>query len=244
MKIYRTLLLLGSILLATSASFAQIGEPRNDWTFGAGGGVAINQVTFSPSVNQSWAVGPMGGLVVRYTSERYFKMVCSLQAEVNYARLGWKEDIVLANGTLSKNTDNPETYSRDFHYLQLPLLARLGFGREYRGLLGYLVLGPQIGWMIADKERHSEYWNPTDRINGRNKQYGLPVNSRFDYGITGGLGLELSTSAGHFLVEGRYYFGLANVFGASKADAFGRSANGTIMAKITYLLPNGKKGMK
>ena len=157
------------------------------------------------------------------------------------ADLSVRENIILADGTFSKDTDSPQTYHRDIHYLQVPLLARLALGKEHKGAMGYLILGPQVGWMLGDNAVHSESWTPLDRINGRNEQYDLAIKNRFDYGITGGLGCELNPSAGHFLVEGRYYFGLANIFGASKADAFSRSANGAIVGKVTYLLPAIKK---
>lgn len=227
--------------LVSSPALAQLGEPRNDWAFGVNGGVTMNRVSFKPTVNQSWNIAPTAGLTVRYTSERYYKVFCSLQLEVNYANLGWRENIILADGTFSNDTDSPQTYHRDIHYLQVPLLARLALGKEHKGAMGYLVLGPQVGWMLGDNAVHSDAWTPLDRINGRNEQYDLAIKNRFDYGITGGLGCELNTSAGHFLVEGRYYFGLANIFGASKADAFSRSANGAIVGKVTYLLPAIKK---
>ena len=63
----------------------------------------------------------------------------------------------------------------------------------------------------------------------------MDIDNRFDYGITGGLGVELHTKLGHFLVEGRYYFGLADIFSSSKKDYFDRSANGSIIVKATYL---------
>jgi len=52
----------------------------------------------------------------------------------------------------------------------------------------------------------------------------------------GGLGLEVNTRhAGHFMIEGRYYFGLSNLFKDGKKDTFARSANGAIVAKVSYL---------
>ena len=228
-------------LCALPSLRAQVGEARNDWTVGVSGGMAMDKISFSPYISQSWHTGPMGGLTVRYTCEKYYKLICSLQLEVNYANLGWKEDIILADGTPSAETANPETYQRDLHYVQLPLLARLGIGREYRGVMGYLVAGPQVGYMLRETTKHSDYWNPTDRVNGHYHQYDMAIKNRFDYGITAGLGMEVSTVAGHFLIEGRYYMALSNLFGASKSDVFGRSANGAIVAKVTYLLPNKKK---
>ena len=40
---------------------------------------------------------------------------------------------------------------------------------------------------------------------------------------------------GHFQIEGRYYYGLSSIFDDSKADRFSRSANGAIIAKVTWL---------
>ena len=60
----------------------------------------------------------------------------------------------------------------------------------------------------------------------------------YHYEITmlwGGLGMELSTKAGHFLLEGRYYYGLADFWGSSKKDEFGRSGHSYMGVKLTYL---------
>ncbi|MBR7054459.1 MAG: PorT family protein, partial [Prevotella sp.] len=57
-----------------------------------------------------------------------------------------------------------------------------------------------------------------------------------DYGIAGGLGVEYSRPGmGHFLIEGRYYYGLGNIYGASKRDYFGVSNFSNISLRLTYL---------
>ena len=76
----------------------------------------------------------------------------------------------------------------------------------------------------------------THRPNGITEQYGKQVENTFEYGIAGGAGLELKTRIGNFIIEGRYFFGLSDMFGNSKADPFGRSANATITGKISYLI--------
>ena len=53
--------------------------------------------------------------------------------------------------------------------------------------------------------------------------------------------MEVNTAIGHFMIEGRYYFGLADIFNNGKADTFGRSAHGAIIAKATYLVDLGKR---
>lgn len=59
---------------------------------------------------------------------------------------------------------------------------------------------------------------------------------RFDYGITGGLGMEFKSGIGNLQLEGRYYFGLGDVFENRKSrnNIFNRSANRNIIVKLTY----------
>ena len=118
----------------------------------------------------------------------------------------------------------------------MPFLARLGWGREVKGFQGYLILGPQIGFYLGEKEHYSNPWAGSPRPNNITQQYGRKVQNFFEYGITGGVGAEISAGrVGHFLIEGRYHYGLADIFHNSKRDPFGRSANGAIIIKATYL---------
>ena len=214
---------------------AQIGEARHNIAVGFSGGVALNTIGFDPTIKQDMHAGPTAGFVARFTSEKYFKILCALQLELNYTQLGWKENI-----TDKDSNPLPDTYERHQNYIQLPVLARLGYGREERGVMGYLVAGPQVGFCIGEKTQQSAFTLNDDgtpnRPNGMSAQYNLDIQNKFDYGITAGLGIELSTKIGHFMVEGRYYYGLSDVFKNSKKDIFGRSNNGTILAKITYLI--------
>lgn len=224
-----------AFFLHVRPSGAQVGEARYDFAIGANAGMAMNTVSFDPTIRQSMHMGPTFGLTMRYTCEKYFSMVCAIQLEVNYSRLGWKEDI--------RNGDDeplPDRYERHHDYIQVPLLARLGWGREKRGAMGYLVAGPQVGFCLSESVSRSDAWTLTaegvpDRPNGMYAQYDMPIEKKFDYGITAGLGLELSTKIGHFMLEGRYYYGLSDLFGNSKKDVYGRSANGSVIAKVTYL---------
>ena len=114
------------ILLATLSAphaNAQIGEPRNNIAIGVTGGVAMNTIGFDPTIKQNLHIGPTIGVVARFTSEKYFKTYCALQLELNYTTLGWNENILDVN-----SKPLPDTYRRDQHYLQLPVLARLGWG--------------------------------------------------------------------------------------------------------------------
>lgn len=214
--------------MASSRLHAQVGDARNDFAIGGNAGFVMDKISFTPTIKQAYNPGTTFGFTARYTCEKYFNMICALQAEVNYAQMGWKEVIETSS----------DTYSRTLNYIQVPLLARLGFGKEQRGAMGYLVLGPQIGFCLGDSDKRGGEWSNATlalRPNHITQQYDLEIQRKFDYGITGGLGLEVSTGIGHFMAEGRYYFGLADIFNNGKSDTFGRSAHGAIVAKITYL---------
>ena len=47
--------------------------------------------------------------------------------------------------------------------------------------------------------------------------------------------MELRTKAGNFLLEGRYYYGLADFYNSTKKDYFARSAHSIITVKLAYL---------
>lgn len=218
-----------SLTAVCLAAQAQVGEARRDLAVGVSGGYVLNKVSFNPTIKQDFHPGTTFGLTVRYTCEKYFAALCALQAEVNYTGLGWKEKI-------ETSTD---TYERQINYVQVPLLANLGFGRERGGAKGFLVLGPQIGFCMGEKEKRGGEWSE-ETLNKRPnlvvEQYGRKVQRTFEYGLTGGLGLDVSTRSGHhFLLEGRYYYALSDIFKNSKKDPFGRSANGAIIAKASYL---------
>lgn len=215
---------------------AQIGERRSELCVGITAGMSFNAVDFDPTIKQNRLSAVTGGIAMRYTCEKYFSTVCALQVELNYAQLGWNENILNYNGE-----PLPDTYKRKINYIQLPLLARLGWGKEKRGLMFYILAGPQVGYTFGNTSERSTEWtlnsegNP-DRPNNMYEQYYLEVKHKIDYGIMGGLGLELNTKIGHFNIEGRYYYGLSDIFGNSKKDVFARSANGTIVAKIGYFI--------
>lgn len=226
----RTLLLfLLMLCLPYAVLLAQVGLPRTDLAVGVNGGFVMNRVSFKPSIDQAFKNGMTLGLTARYTCEKYFGLICAFQGELNYSQAGWQENI----------TSSEDTYSRTIHYVQMPLLANLGFGRERGGVKGFLVVGPQLGYCIGEKEKRGGEWSAHTlslRPAGVTQQYDLKVERKFEYGITGGLGMDVSTKSGHhFIVEGRYFYGLSDIFSNSKKDPFGRSANGTIYVKVSYL---------
>ena len=207
---------------------AQLGEERSNLAVGVNVGMNMTKVDFSPRIKQKSHNGMAFGVTARYMCEKYFNMMCGIQAEINYTQRGWKEDI---------DDGSENTYSRTMNYIEVPLLAHLAFGKDAldKGVKFFINMGPQVAYFLSEKEKMSEEWNPAYRPNGVNQQYGKWVENKFDYGILGGMGLELSSKAGHFLLEGRYYYGLADFWGSSKKDEFGRSGHSYMGVKLTYL---------
>ena len=223
------------------AMTAQIGEHRNDLAIGFNGGLNMSSVSFTPKVSQAKLNGITGGLSVRYVCEKYFSTVCSLYGEINYSQMGWNEDIVDINDmpVINTATGLPEEYSRTVNYIQVPLMAHLAWGREQKGFAFFVNLGPQFGIYMSESTKTNFDFsdrNAADRVNPVCAQDTMAVENKFDYGIAAGAGIEFShPKVGHFLLEGRYYYGLGNIYGDSKRDYFGSSNFGTITVKLAYL---------
>ena len=210
---------------------AQVGQARHDLAIGVNGGFLINKMSFQPTIKQNWKGGETFGITFRYTCEKYFAAICAITAEIDYANMGWTELIEVENIN--------DTYRRDMRYIQMPIFARLGWGRERKGGQFFLQAGPQLGYCFSETEHYSEEWHGDQswyRPNGVIQQYGKSVENKFEYGIAGGAGVEWSGKFGHLMLDARYFFALSDVFKNGKKDDFGRSANGPIMVRLTYLI--------
>ena len=232
---------------------AQVGEYRTDFAVGFNGGYSLSNVAFVHEVPQSKLGGKTFGISARYTCEKYFNSICAVVAEVNYAQIGWKEDILnYDDEPVPLHTDPSQNlyYSRKMNYVQVPLLARLGWGRERNGFQGFFQVGPQFGFFLNEKTEtnfdvRQPAFNPSDkehyeyfgvRSSHIVAQDSMAVENKFDYGIAVGAGIEFSNRhLGHFILEGRYYYGLGNIYGATKRDYFARSNFNNVVIKFTYL---------
>lgn len=237
----RQLILILVALLAATAAHAQVGEYRNELAAGGSAGLTMTTVNFMPKVPQSQLMGKTVGLTLRYTGEKYFNSICAVVAEVNLAETGWKERIWDLNDkpVMRLDADEPERYERRLTYLQVPVLARLGWGRERRGLQFFFQVGPQIGFLQRESTKKNfeiANRNVNDRTSPVYAQDTMAVENRMDYGIAGGVGLEFShPKVGHFMLEGRYYYGLGNLYGNTKRDYFAISNQQSIVVKLSYL---------
>ena len=204
-----TLLLTGLVFPAT----AQIGEPRSNFSVGVNGGVNLNSASFTPTIKQNSLMGITGGLTARYISEKYFAMICGAQVELNISQRGWDElfEMEDENGQTIKVPG--KTYTRKMTYVDIPFLAHLAFGRE-RGLQFFVHAGPQIGFLIGESET-IEGIDMNTLSNTQKAIYGVKIQNKFDYGITGGGGVELRTKKAGSLVADMVLFHL-NLFDLKK----------------------------
>ena len=236
----KRILIILTIITLSLAGRAQIGDYRSELAVGGGAGYVFSNIGFLPEVPQSMHQGLMGGLAVRYTCEKYFSSICALTAEINFAQLGWKENILDRDDqpVINSLTNQPEEYERTINYIQIPIFARLGWGRERKGVQFFVQAGPQFGICIGEqtKSNFELRYRSAKRVSQVVAQDTMLVERKFDYGITAGLGLEYShPKVGHFILEGRYYYGLGDIYRNSKRDYFGRSNYANIVVKLTYL---------
>jgi len=223
MNKYILLLLLVSVSIPAAA---QLGDQRNNLSIGVNAGANYNNVSFTPTIKQKGYLAYTGGLTARYISEKYFAMLCGAQLELNYSQRGWEEMI----------EDNTNTYSRTMSYIEVPFLAHLAFGNEKGGMF-FINMGPQIGVLLSEKEKFSADWDASNRPNDINYQYGKMADNKIDYGILGGAGVEVHTGIGQFLLEGRFYMGLADFYKNNKANTnnFEKSSHNIMSVRLTYL---------
>jgi hypothetical protein len=235
----RVILLLSLTLCIVNLSFAQVGEHRDELAIGVNGGYMMSNVGFMPEVPQDMHTGLTGGLTLRYTSEKYFKSICAIVAELNFAQVGWKERILTPNDdpVINPITGIAEAYERNMTYLQIPVFARMGWGRERKGIQVFAQAGPQVGFFLCENTK-TNFTKPNlaERTSQIVAQDSMSVERKVEYGIAAGAGIEFSiNNVGHFMLEGRYYYGLGDIFGNSKRDYFGRSNLTNIVIKMTYL---------
>ena len=190
------------------------------------GGMTLSEMAWSPSVRQSFVTGFTGGVSARYAEERHVGIL----AELNVSQRGWKENF----------EELPFSYARRLTYVELPIMTHIFFGS--RTVKGFFNLGPEIGLMLADDiTANFDYANPGNvegfPTNNRSVlQMAMPIHTRFDYGITAGAGAEFVIARRHsFTIEGRYYFGLGNIFASSKKDPFSASRGTSIMVTVGYM---------
>lgn len=206
-----------------TAANAQTHYVPHVWV-GAHAGATLSEVSFSPSVRQSFGQGLTGGVAFRFAEERHV----GLLAELNFAQRGWKENF----------EEHPFEYQRKTSYISLPVMTHIFFGPKRAKC--FINLGPEVGYMLSESTTANFDFNNVGAVEGfpanrMTEQLYTPVKNKFDYGITAGIGGEFLISRRHSVfIEARYYFGLGNIYPSSKKDTFSASRNTTIQVTAGY----------
>ncbi|MDD4631490.1 MAG: porin family protein [Proteiniphilum sp.] len=218
-------------MLCTFSAYTQKKDVfKSELYIGAGGGVMSSSLDFMPTVQQSYLMGINGGISARYITEKHLGLI----AELNYAQRGWKEEF---------NTEQDFAYSRTLNYLEIPFMTHVYFGKKIRFIIN---AGPQISLLLNDNPKMSQALaqdmaekqaaDPNAKIGYQYSPFS--ELKRVDYGLIGGAGIELQTLLGVFNLEGRYYFGLGDVFESRRSENayFSRSAHRLIETRLTYYI--------
>lgn len=188
---------------------------------GVAGGVSANKVLFNPAVDQKLLLAPSSGLIVRVNEESTGTLKVGLQAEASYIRLGWEEKF-------DEKPDN--AYRRTFDCVTIPLLTHIKI--RQRGLYAFLNLGPQFGFIIAEKTVKQG----SDFTEQQQRRYAQGLHGRFEWGLAGGPGFGFDAGRlGAFELEGRLYYGFHDLLNNRQQDPHGRSSNLTLGVKLNYL---------
>lgn len=192
---------------------------------GGKAGATLSRVNFNPSVQQVMQPGMTAGVMFRYIEEKNFGLI----AELNMTQRGWKENFEESN----------YNYSHRFTYIELPIMTHIFFGNQR--VKGFFNLGPELNVMIGNGiSSDFDYQNAADldyfiQDTRHIEQMTLDINNRFDYGICAGAGMEINLNPKHsLLIEGRFYYGLTDVFPNHKTDIFSSSNSMTINLTLGY----------
>lgn len=221
----RRAILVFSLLAMLSLSANAQTHYEGNIAIGGKAGATFSRVNFNPSVQQVMSNGMTAGVMFRYIEEKNFGLI----AELNVTQRGWKDSF----------DDADYKFCHKFTYLELPIMTHIFFGNQR--VKGFFNLGPELNVMIGDAiSSNFQYQGAADmdyfKQNTRHiEQYTQDIKNKLDYGICVGAGMELSLMPKHsLLLEGRFYYGLTDVFANHKTDVFSSSNSMTVMLTLGY----------
>lgn len=219
MKRVLTIILLFCSLACCPLAMAQTRIPR-EVHLGVIGGANLSKYTFYPSATQKFSPSYTAGIAMRYIEETFF----GLQAEFLLTQRVYADDFTEINPDFN--------YKRQLTYVELPVMAHVYFKLGDRNEVAFDA-GPKFAFFLYDDissnlpddygQVDTEYYPHTYL------HHTLPISRKFDYGIQAGLGYEFKFNRKMSLqLQGRFYYGLANLWPDTKADIFQQSSNQSV----------------
>lgn len=216
-----------TLIITAFLALMATAQTHYEGTIAVGGkaGASLSRVNFNPSVEQTMLPGMTAGVMFRYVEEKNFGLI----AELNLTQRGWKENF----------EESDYRYSHRFSYLELPIMTHIFFGNQR--VKGFFNLGPELNVMLGNGINSNFSYEEADGLDyfiddtRHIEQMTMKVNNRFDYGICGGAGMEINLNPKHsLLLEGRFYYGLTDVFPNHKTDIFSSSNSMSITVTLGY----------
>lgn len=177
----------------------------------------IGNETFDPKARSGFALG----LVTEFGGAGLF----AFQPELLYTQYGY----TIEESVLGQDLKGDIRYS----YIQVPLLLKLKLGPEAVKINANV--GPHIGFGIGDIRNEFEVLGTKDEDTSSWEDEGL---SKFDFGLTGGLGISIGAGPGYLGLDARYQLGLANLIDEPSDDD--QITNRNLQLSLSYLVPFGR----
>lgn len=191
---------------------------------GIKGGYTMSDVKFSPfqSTKKLFGEGYDMGLMFKYFDAEYV----GFQAELHLTSRGYRSSINDTLGIMQKRVNQ---------YIELPMFIQFRLNLSVAYL--HINLGPYFAYLLKAKEGN----NQTGKYELNDYNLHLLRDNRFDYGIAAGVGLSHDFKWGSLQVEGRYSYGLGDLFDVNYTDNPSQSPAMFQSVIVSYCYILGKK---
>lgn len=206
------------VLFVTTVSFSQ-NQFKPEWHLGIKGGVSASRVFFNPRVEQQFKFGKTFGLAMTYYSDYFWKAKWGLHLELNRTEKGWTSIL-----------EEPESYKRGLTYFEMPMMAQCTFGFKHIKVL--INFGPFIS-LLQDELEQTNFDITLETTPYYNER---KVETKFDLGVGGGIGLVKPFSWGRVQVEGRVMQSLTGIYEYNEKALGSQNQYGELTFAVFYIL--------
>ena len=183
--------LLSAAFLSGTAGFAQEQQTTSEHglspKFGIKGGVNLTNMYVKDVSDENMKVGFNAGFFAKLPVTRGF----SIQPELLYTSKGAKE-------TYNNFVEGKGEYRFNLNYIELPVLAVFNVAKNFN-----VHVGPYVSYLAAANIKDLKDDGTIHDI----KDLDAENFNRFDYGVAGGLGIDIS----NFTLGARYNYGFREI---------------------------------
>lgn len=128
--------------------------------------------------------------------------------------------------------DSGSVYKRYINYIEMPLLTNFHISK--RSVRVNICVGPQFGLAVKNFERV----NNADTTFFTKSPLAMSINNteKFQFGLTGGMGISYHTKNYIIQLEGRYYQGFSNVLAPRNFSYINQTTFGVFLS-LFYTIP-------